>query len=74
MTWQQDGQLAYGGTNIKDNYWFVPADQYWGLADEFTGREYEWYVYIEQLADNDNGQKVGRPISAVSETSTFFWQ
>ena len=74
MTWQQDGQLAYGGTNVKDNFWLVPTEQYWGLADEFTGREYEWYVYVEQIATDDSGQQVGRPVSEVSESSTFFWQ
>ncbi len=74
MVWQQDGQLAYGGTNIKDNFWIVPADVYWGLADEFTGRQYEWYVYVEEIFTDENGQQVGRPISDVSETLSFLWQ
>ena len=38
LNWLQDGQLEFGGTNIKDNFWIVPPDQYWGLADQFTGR------------------------------------
>jgi hypothetical protein len=74
LVWQQDEQPAYGGTNIKENFWIVPPDAYWGLADEFTGREYEWYVYIEEIATDDSGQEVGRPISEVSETQSFLWQ
>jgi hypothetical protein len=74
MTWQQNGQLAYGGTNVRDNFWVVPADQYWGLADQFTGRKYEWYVYIEEITTDASGRQVGRPISAVSDTLSFLWQ
>ena len=74
LTWLQDGQLAYGGTNIKENFWIVPPEAYWGLADEFTGRKYEWYVYIEEITTDENGQKVGRPISEVSDTLSFLWQ
>ncbi|MCB9099608.1 MAG: zinc ribbon domain-containing protein [Anaerolineales bacterium] len=74
MTWQQDGQVAYGGSNVKDTFWEIPPDQYWGLADEFTGRKYEWYVYIEQIATNEEGRQVGRPVSEVSDTLSFLWQ
>ena len=74
MSWQQNGQTAYGGANVKDNFWVVPADQYWGLADEFTGRKYEWYVYIEQISTSEDGQQTARPVSEVSETSSFLWQ
>lgn len=74
MTWQQNGQIAYGGTNVKENFWIVPADQYWGLADEFTGRQYEWYVYIEQITTDAGGRQTAQPVSEVSETSTFLWQ
>ena len=74
MTWQQDGQLAYGGTNVKNTFWLIPPDLYWGLADEFTGRRYDWYVYIEEITTDDNGQQIGRPVSDVSETHYFFWQ
>jgi hypothetical protein len=74
MTWRQDNQLSYGGTNTKNNFWQIPPELYWGLADEFTGREYEWYLYVEEIATNDDGQQIGRPVSDVSETSTFLWQ
>lgn len=74
LTWQQEGQLAYGGANVKDNFWLVPADLYWGLADEFTGRKYEWYVYIEEITTDATGKQVGRPISEVSDPLTFLWQ
>ena len=74
LTWRQDGQLAYGGTNVKQNFWRVPANAYWGLADEFTGRKYEWYVYIEEIATDETGQQVGRPVSDVSDTLSFLWQ
>ena len=74
LTWRQEGQLAYGGTNVKENFWKVPADAYWGLADEFTGRKYEWYVYIEEIATDETGQRVGRPVNDVSDTQSFLWQ
>lgn len=74
MVWQQEGQPAYGGTNIKENFWIVPPDAYWGLADEFTGRRYEWYVYVEEISTDTGGQKVGKPVSDVSDTLSFLWQ
>jgi len=74
MTWQQNGQLTYGGTNTKNNFWVVPPDMYWGLADEFTGRKYEWYVYVEETITDANGQKIARPASDVSDTYSFMWQ
>jgi hypothetical protein len=74
MTWQQNGQVAYGGTNVQETFWLVPPEQYWGLADQFTGRKYEWYVYVEEIATDESGRKVGRPISEVSNTLSFLWQ
>jgi hypothetical protein len=74
LTWLQDGQLSFGGTNVKDNYWVVPADLYWGLADQFTGRKYEWYVFIEEITTNESGQRIARPVSEVSDRFTFLWQ
>jgi hypothetical protein len=74
MTWLQDGQVAYGGTNVRDNFWLVPPDQYWGLADQFTGRKYEWYVYVEEITTDEAGRQIGRPISEVSDTLSFLWQ
>jgi hypothetical protein len=74
MTWQQNGQVAYGGTNVQETFWLVPPEQYWGLADQFTGRKYEWYVYVEEITTDESGRKVGRPISEVSNTLSFLWQ
>jgi hypothetical protein len=74
LNWLQDGRLEFGGTNIKDNFWIVPPDQYWGLADQFTGRKYEWVVFIEEIVTEDDGSQVGRPVSDVSESLTFLWQ
>lgn len=73
MTWQQNGQVAFGGTNVKENFWIVPPDLYWGKADEFTGRKYEWYVFVEAITV-ENGQQVGKPISEVSDRWSFLWQ
>jgi hypothetical protein len=74
MTWFQNGQISFGGTNIKENFWIVPADQYWGLADQATGRKYEWFVFIETIAVNENGEQLARPASDVSDTLSFLWQ
>lgn len=74
LTWLENGQPSFGGHNLKDNFWVVPPDLYWGLADEFTGRKYEWFVFIEEISTGDKGQQVGNPVSEVSERSSFLWQ
>lgn len=74
LTWLEQGQLSFGGHNLKDNVWVVPPELYWGVADEFTGRKYEWFVFIEEIAVDDAGNQVGRPISQPSERFTFLWQ
>lgn len=74
LNWMEGGQVAYGGTNVKQNFWIVPPEQYWGLADEFTGRAYEWVVFIEEITVNENGQQVARPVSEVSDRASFLWQ
>lgn len=73
LTWLQNGQLSFGGTNVKENFWLVPPDLYWGLADQFTGRKYEWYVFVEAIT-TENGQQVAKPVSEVSDRWTFLWQ
>jgi hypothetical protein len=74
MTWLENGQLGYGGTNVKDNFWVVPPELYWGKADEFTGRKYEWFVFVEEIVVDDNGQQISRAVSKVSDTLSFLWQ
>jgi hypothetical protein len=74
LTWQENNQPSFGGHNLKDNFWVVPPDLYWGLADEFTGRKYEWFVFIEEISTADNGRQVGKPVSEVSKRSSFLWQ
>ena len=74
MTWTQERELAFGGTNVKDNFWVVPPEQYWGLADQFTGRKYEWVVFVEAIVTDENGQQKGVPVSEASNPSTFLWQ
>lgn len=74
LNWLQDGQLAFGGNNLKQNFWIVPPDQYWGLADQATSRRYEWFVFVEAIVTNENGDQVARPVSEVSDRSSFLWQ
>ena len=74
MNWLENGQLSFGGTNIKKNFWIVPPDQYWGLADQSTGRKYEWFVFIEEITTDANGQQIAKPASEVSDTASFLWQ
>jgi hypothetical protein len=74
LTWLQDGQLAFGGDNIKQNFWIAPPDLYWGLADQSTGRKYEWFVFIEAIVTDENGQQVAQPVSEVSDRASFLWQ
>jgi hypothetical protein len=74
LTWLQDGQLSFGGDNVKQNFWIVPPDLYWGLADQSTGRKYEWFVFIEEITTDENGEQVGHPVSEVSDRASFLWQ
>jgi hypothetical protein len=74
LTWLQNGQISFGGNNIKQNFWIVPPDQYWGLADQSTGRKYEWFVFVEKITTDANGQQVGQAVSEVSDRLSFLWQ
>jgi RNA polymerase subunit RPABC4/transcription elongation factor Spt4 len=74
LSWLENGQISFGGTNVKQNYWIVPPEMYWGLADQSTGRKYEWFVFIEAITTDANGQQVGQPASPVSDTGNFLWQ
>jgi hypothetical protein len=74
LTWLQNEQISFGGNNVKKNFWIVPPDQYWGLADQATGRKYEWFVFVEKIATDENGQKVGQAVSEVSDKASFLWQ
>ncbi len=74
LNWLENGRQSFGGTNIKENFWIVPPEQYWGLADQSTGRKYEWFVFIEAVTTDKNGQQVAKPVSEVSETASFLWQ
>lgn len=73
MNWLQNGERAFGGTNTKDTSWTIPANQYYGKADQGTGRVYEWNVSIERVTVNESGDKIGVPISEPSESRIFFW-
>ncbi len=73
MNWLENGERAFGGTNTKETSWQIPPEQYYGKADQGTGRVYEWYVFVEKVVVNENGEKTGEPMSPPSETRTFFW-
>ncbi|MEJ2560327.1 MAG: hypothetical protein P8186_29745, partial [Anaerolineae bacterium] len=67
LSWSENGTIAQrGGNNLKETSWQIPADFYWGKADQETGRAYEWYVYIERVTETEDGQKVGEPVSPPS--------
>jgi len=73
INWLQNDERAYGGTNTKDTFWVIPTEQYYGLADQGTGRVYEWQVFVEKVTTNAAGEKTGEPVSIPSKTRTFFW-
>lgn len=73
INWLQNGERAFGGTNTKDLSWTIPASQYYGKADQGTGRVYEWNVSVERVIVNDAGEEVGVPVSEPSESRIFFW-
>lgn len=75
LSWSENGVSAQrGGNNLKETSWQIPADFYWGKADQETGRAYQWYVYIERVTETEDGQRVGEPVSPVSETRILYWQ
>lgn len=75
LSWSENGVFEQrGGNNLKETSWQIPADFYWGKADQETGRAYKWYVYIERVTETADGQRVGEPLSPPSETRTLYWQ
>jgi hypothetical protein len=75
LSWSENGTLGQrGGNNLKQTSWQIPADFYWGKADQETGRAYEWYVYVERVTETEDGQRVGEPVSPSSKTRVLYWQ
>jgi hypothetical protein len=75
LSWSENGALAQrGGNNVKETAWQVPADLFYHKADQDTGRAYRWNVYVERVTQSEEGQRVGEPLSSVSDTRTFYWQ
>lgn len=75
LSWAENGEFAQrGGNNLKETSWQIPANFYYGKADQKTGRVYEWYVYVEQVTEGEDGQRVGEPVSPLSETRVLYWQ
>ncbi len=67
-----NGQMQYGGMRLQANEWLVPAEFYYGRADQ-PEREYYWDVTVVELTTDEDGNEVGRDISPASETWTFQW-
>jgi len=65
LSWMENGETSFGGANVKEPAWIVPRD-YYGKADQSTGRAYHWHVHVE----NNEGVQ----ISPSSETLTFYWE
>ncbi len=75
LSWSENGVFEQrGGNNLKETAWQIPADFFWGKADQETGRAYKWYVFVERVTETADGTKVGEPLSPPSETRTLYWQ
>ncbi len=75
LSWAENGTFSQrGGNNLKETSWQIPADFYWGKADQESGRAYEWYVYVERVTETEDGQRVGESVSSSSETRVLYWQ
>jgi len=75
LSWSENGVFEQrGGNNLKETTWQIPADFFWGKADQETGRAYKWYVFVERVTETADGKKVGEPFSPSSETRTLYWQ
>jgi hypothetical protein len=75
LSWSENGSFSQrGGNNLKGTSWRIPADFYYGKADHETGRAYQWYVYVEQVTEMEDGQRVGEPVSPFSDTRVLYWQ
>jgi hypothetical protein len=68
LVYPYNGQITYGGANIKENRWVVPLQLY-GKIDP-PDNTYEWFVVVERL--NEDGS--GTAISPESERWTFTWK
>jgi hypothetical protein len=75
LSWSENGVFDQrGGNDLKEPSWRIPADFFWGKADQETGRAYKWYVYVERVTETADGKRVGEPAGPPSETRTLYWQ
>ena len=75
LSWRENGVFSErSGNNVKETSWQLPANLLWGKADHETGRQYEWYVFVEKVSQTDTGEKKGESQSPPSEKRTFLWQ
>ena len=67
-----DGVVQYGGTWTKDSSWVIPAELHTKAGER--ERAFQWDVTVmKQTGSRTEGGRVGVPLSATSETRTFFW-
>jgi len=67
-----DGVVQYTGTWSKDSYWTIPAELYTKAGER--ERAFQWDVTVmRQTGSKTDGGRIGVPLSATSETRTFFW-
>jgi RNA polymerase subunit RPABC4/transcription elongation factor Spt4 len=67
-----DGVVQYSGTWTKDSSWIIPTGLYTKAGER--ERAFQWDVTVmKQTGSRTDGGRLGVPLSATSETRTFFW-
>jgi hypothetical protein len=68
LVYRYNGEVTYGGANVKENQWVVPLKLYQQIDP--PENRYEWFVQVERL--NEDGS--GTAISPESERRSFTWK
>jgi hypothetical protein len=67
-----DGVVHYSGTWTKETSWIIPSELYTKAGQ--NERAFQWDVTVmKQTGIRADGGREGVPLSATSETRTFFW-
>jgi hypothetical protein len=72
LRYLQGGQLHYGGHQVKENKWKLPAEFFFAKADP-PERAYQWDVTVIQVESGPKGE-TSTDISLRSESRTFYWK
>lgn len=75
ILWLQNGASEIGGHQVVETSWVVPYEGYERKADVENGvYPYEWFVFVEGMITDENGDEQYIPLSPESERRKFIWK